>query len=82
MVLTMGFNIPPITEYLRVMDENQLQALTEPSALLSLIQEIDAYYREEVFISLVGAKPYSTQLCLNAHMLLLATAKQALSGHP
>lgn len=78
----MSFNIPPMEDYFRDQDETFAQARAGHSSLLPLINEIDAFYREEVFVSVENAKPLAVQLCLNAHLLLLATARQALSGHP
>jgi len=81
MVFPMSFNIPPITDYLRLLDTNLAEAQSS-SVILPMVEEIDRFYRCEVFVSLEEVNPLSAQLCLNAHMLLLATARQALSGHP
>lgn len=78
----MSFNIPPMEDYFRALDETFAQARSGHSLLLPMINEIDAFYRQEVFVRVENANPLAVQLCLNAHLLLLATARQALSGHP
>lgn len=78
----MIFKIPPMTDYFQLLDENLVQAQSEISMLYPLIEEIDRFYRHEVFVDVEGGNSFAAQLCLNAHLLLLAMARQALSGHP
>lgn len=77
----MKFSIPPLESYLSDIDDNMKDHKIKPPDVMYLINDMDVFFREEVFIDALDLNPFSALLSLHGSMQLNASISQALSGH-
>jgi len=77
----MKFTIPPLSSYLKDIADNLSDHNKTPPELMYLINDMDDFFRNEVFIDSLDINPISALLCMNGFMQLNASVCQALTGH-
>ncbi len=77
----MRVNLDPLQTYLQAADENNAHHLSDPPELMPLIEQLDSIFRDEIFFGEFEIDATAALLSMNAYMLLLASIRQALSGH-
>lgn len=77
----MQINAGTLQSYLTATIENAQDHAEQPPQLMFMIERMDQIFREEIFVSEYDAHPVSALLVMNAHMMLMSSIRQALSGH-
>lgn len=77
----MKINASPLYDYLAATLENsQFHAVEQPQ-LMSMVNEMDQIFHDEIFNHEFDISPVAGLLAMNSYMMLLNAIRQALSGH-
>ncbi|UIZ74495.1 hypothetical protein HRV96_14990 [Raoultella ornithinolytica] len=70
-----------IHDYLRATIENAQDHITTPPQLMYMVDHMDEIFQEEILTNGIEMHPTAGFLALNSYVMLLASVRQALSGH-